>query len=665
MSLLTIHENAYSKSRSDSLALKRMFNYASRTDLTIIDTTSYIYTKFRFQIEKKNTFLMAVPNLFIIALGKKREYVAETYSETRLNHKREYNARELLSVGTMPRNKNVFPTMLKYLTPDIYGTTLVENNILSPFNKHNRIFYRYRVSKLSDNTVIVTVKPRIHNTQTVRGYAVVNYMTGRMVRVKLKGEFDMVTFNVNADMGESGIESLLPKTCDVKTRFRFLGNNIRCHFRSVYGLQKKVTDSIPPHDIASMDYVRPEPLDSIDINIYKSYKEEKEKADSTRTKKKQNKVKAILWDAVGKNLLDRINSRFGKNSEGNFRMSPIINPLYLGYTKRRGVTYRFDMRGNYYFTPNSNMSLRFKGGYSFKQKQFYFNVPLRYYYDIGNDGYAELEFGNGNRITNSSVLDQVKNEKGDTIDWDNMHLDYFKDTYLRLSNNISITPRIGVKAGIVYHRRTPVDSRAFLSTGKPTVYNSFAPFIEIKLSPWISHGPVITVDYEQGVKSVFKSSSQYTRMEFDASYIHHIKCMRSFSMRLGGGFYMSKGDNQYFLDYTNFREEKIPGGWNDDWSGNFELLNSNWYNASEYYVRANMTYESPLLLLSWFPLIGKIVETERIYVSALSVKHLSPYTEYGYGFTNRVFSMGIFASMHNTKFAGMGVKFGFELFSQW
>ena len=87
--------------------------------------------------------------------------------------------------------------------------------------------------------------------------------------------------------------------------------------------------------------------------------------------------------------------------------------------------------------------------------------------------------------------------------------------------------------------------------------------------------------------------------------------------------------------------------------------------APDYYIRANMTYESPLMLLSWLPGVGRLVESERIYCSALAVRHLHPYMEYGYGFTNRLFSMGVFAAMRNTHFDGFGFKMGFELFSKW
>jgi hypothetical protein len=59
------------------------------------------------------------------------------------------------------------------------------------------------------------------------------------------------------------------------------------------------------------------------------------------------------------------------------------------------------------------------------------------------------------------------------------------------------------------------------------------------------------------------------------------------------------------------------------------------------------------------------VEKERIYVSALSIRKLSPYLEVGYGFTNRLFSMGIFCGGSLHRFEGVGIKWGFELFNNW
>lgn len=104
--------------------------------------------------------------------------------------------------------------------------------------------------------------------------------------------------------------------------------------------------------------------------------------------------------------------------------------------------------------------------------------------------------------------------------------------------------------------------------------------------------------------------------------------MRSLSLRAGSGFYLDKVGNTYFVDYHNFHEGICSYGWNDEWTGEFEVLNSHWYNASQFYARANATYESPMLFLSRAPLLGRAVEMERFsYVGALAVSHYVPYIE--------------------------------------
>ncbi|MDE6012878.1 MAG: hypothetical protein K2G91_09135, partial [Prevotella sp.] len=121
----------------------------------------------------------------------------------------------------------------------------------------------------------------------------------------------------------------------------------------------------------------------------------------------------------------------------------------------------------------------------------------------------------------------------------------------------------------------------------------------------------------------------------------------------------------YFMDFTNFRENNLPEGWDDDWSGNFQLLASEMYNASDYYLRSNISYESPLLAVSMIPLVGRYVERERAYLNSLSIAHSRIYSELGYGFTCRYFSMALFASFLNIEYQRMGCKFTFELFRRW
>ena len=251
-------------------------------------------------------------------------------------------------------------------------------------------------------------------------------------------------------------------------------------------------------------------------------------------------------------------------------------------------------------------------------------------------------------------------------DWEanDNRLDYFYDMFVKLRAGQSITKKWNVTTGVTFHNRSAVDKKFFHSIGMPDNYHTFAPMIQTQLFPWEDKGPVFTVSYEQGIK-VGKANMEYGRVEFDASWLRKLQRMRALSMRFGNGYYFLKKDKAYFLDYENFKADNMPGGWIDDWTGDFQLLSRANYNSSRYYVRANITYESPLMLMSRLPIVGKIIEMERVYVSGLMVDQLHPYMEWGYGFTNRLFSFGAFVATRNNKYDGIGFRFGLELFSDW
>jgi hypothetical protein len=234
---------------------------------------------------------------------------------------------------------------------------------------------------------------------------------------------------------------------------------------------------------------------------------------------------------------------------------------------------------------------------------------------------------------------------------------------MRLTNNIMLFDWIDIESGVSLHRRTSYNPHDMKQLGQPTEYRSLAPVLSLKLRPW-RKGPLFTIDYERGLKGINKSNIDYERWEFDSSIKYQSPSLRTLNVRLGTGFYSRKKGN-YFVDYDNFRDNNLPEGWDDDWTGNFQLLNSRWYNESRYYARANLSYESPLLLISWIPFVGRHFERERFYLSGLSIEHTRPYFELGYGFTTRFFSMGVFSSFLRQHFQEIECKFTFELFRRW
>ena len=83
------------------------------------------------------------------------------------------------------------------------------------------------VTSLTDNRVEIVFRPKKYNTQLVRGRAVADATTGRIMHVEFSGEYDMIRFRANVDMGEEGVLSLLPKSSNMEGTFKYLGNKIR------------------------------------------------------------------------------------------------------------------------------------------------------------------------------------------------------------------------------------------------------------------------------------------------------------------------------------------------------------------------------------------------------------------------------------------------------
>ena len=207
-------------------------------------------------------------------------------------------------------------------------------------------------------------------------------------------------------------------------------------------------------------------------------------------------------------------------------------------------------------------------------------------------------------------------------------------------------------------------------------YNSFAPRIRLEWTPgqyYYMNGkqkvnlksrfPTFILDYERGLRNVFKSTGVYERIEFDMQ--HHIRTglLANLYYRFGVGLFTNQ-EETYFVDFVNFRRNNLPEGWNDEIGGVFQALDGQWYNASPYYVRAHVSYEAPFLIMRHLIKYTNHIQNERLYLNMLTMDNLGPYFEVGYGIGTFVFDMGLFVSLEKFNKVGFGYKFTFELFSK-
>ena len=661
LSAMTISLSATNK--KDSLILNRIYSYQQANTSAIDSLEDMVYAKFRFNVEKRNPILWLIPSMYVVAKDP-REYLRESYSKVVFKNAHDYDISNQVLSGTIPRNRKAMPTLLDYMTPNIYDIALYNGHMLSPFNKTNRRYYRYTQKLQNDGTTRLEFRPKIYNTQLLNGYAIVDTSTGRIIRTLLNGEFDMLSFRTEITQGKEGGRSIMPERCNTAATFKFMGNRISALFDASYNCQQNLPDTISSESGRElMEKIRPIQLTEADKQIYEAYdkKLQQDSAVQDTTSKRQNFLKKVFWDTIGDNLITPISA---ESEDAYFSMSPIINPLYISYSQSRGVRYKMNFRSRLRFSTYRYLTLNPTLGYGFKEKIFYFTIPLRMTYNPKRNGYAEIVFGNGNRISNSSVMEAINKAHQDTINFDNTDMDLFTDQHLSLNNNIMLFDWFDIETGVIYHRRTAINKALMIEYGMPAEYKSFAPTIGLKFQPWLNRGPLISINYERAINGVFKSNLEYERWELDAQWKKKIPGLKILNLRAGTGFYTNKKNN-LFVDFANFRDENLPEGWDDDWSGNFQLLNSRMYNESNYYLRGNISYESPMMAATWIPYLGKYIEKERFYLSAVLVEHTSPYYELGYGFTNRYISVGAFASFNGTRFDRIGVEVEFELFRKW
>ncbi len=269
-------------------------------------------------------------------------------------------------------------------------------------------------------------------------------------------------------------------------------------------------------------------------------------------------------------------------------------------------------------------------------------------------------------------------------------MDYFNDLFIDLNQSVEVTNGLFVKAGITMHQRNAVEPSKILiinplppSTspedlldGLKSSYVSFAPRLQIQWTPGQyyymngkrkinlnSNYPTFSLDYERGLKGVLSSTGQYERFEVDMQHHISLGLMRDIYYRVGTGAFTNTHE-LYFVDYANFTKSNLPVGWNDDIGGVFQLLDSRWYNSSNQYVRAHFTYQAPFLLFRHLRKYSRNIINERIYASILSVPHLTPYAELGYGIGTHIFDVGAFVNFAQSSFSQIGFKFTFELFNR-
>lgn len=685
--------------------MARVYSYTQREGLELGNFSADLYIRYQLETKTKRRgwVMHYIPNLSKIKKGE-HVYLGERHVKYSRRTTGEMDWRNVAYFGTMPRTSGLDYAEINRFNLSIYSTNLFSDRVLSPLHIRNRKYYKYSCEKTfkeeGEKRVRVKVTPRFHNTQLVEGSIDVDLQSGAVRTLTFHYRYNLMDYSFTAYMGHEGLASLLPERVSVDCKISLLGNKMRWllegitqyvfepteerhslkrvkNYDQTHLYQMRIDTTAIRVDKAYFDSIRPYPLTEQEKLVYWKALH----VDSTVTIDSLKKRQPILSKETQDFLFDNHDLRLGKN--GKMKLPAIVTPSMVQWSKSKGLMLQTRLGVDFEFPKGQHLEFGGQVGYNFKQRRVYWKVPLNVLVAPRVEAKFSFEVGNNNDMYSKDQADAVR-EKMENITaydslinvFDNYKFYYYRDSYIR--GNFSISPIAGLNLslGANFHHRALVDwNNVAAEAGMQRNINSFSPRVHVEWTPAIryywkngrrvllnSDFPTFMLDYERGIK-IYKCHSDYERWEMDVKYKRNLYALRTLYLRLGAGLYTNRGSS-YFLDYEYFRDNNMPTGWEDEMSGQFQVLDSRWYNESNYYIRCSAAFESPMLLISRIKPLSRAIKKERIYCNLLSVQSLNPYGEVGYGLSTHVVDVGAFLGMAKNQ-VNFGFKFALRLFEEW
>ena len=137
--------------KKDSLILNKIYEFQLTHKTEIDSLQDNVYAKIRFNVEKRNAILWLIPSMYVLAKDP-REYIRESYSDVIYLNDKDFIVNQQAVTGTIRGNRRVMSVIVDFNTPKLYNIALYDDYMLSPFNRINRKYYRFKEYRQSDGT---------------------------------------------------------------------------------------------------------------------------------------------------------------------------------------------------------------------------------------------------------------------------------------------------------------------------------------------------------------------------------------------------------------------------------------------------------------------------------------------------------------------------------
>lgn len=679
-------------------ALVERFSHRMAVD-DVSGVEGLLYLKQRVEVDRKNLLVDFFPDM--TRFDKDEDsYLSEYLYEFSSLYGHLPEMRLLSSLSTFGRGKGEMDRVHSFMIPLFYGERIFDGECLSPFYAANIRYYCYAFDASHEvrGERLIRFASRYDNIQLFSGGNIlVSEEDGLPLRITLNGWDEQCRFEVTLFMGNSAGKRCVVDSVNLSIDYSFLGNRMNilaCGVFSYSNVVRHSDDTVPRDrfDITagqggmamlpdmkdgSMDSLRMLPLSTADSLFYASRRGPRPggPASSFAVVDDEFRIKRLLW-RVGDEAFSSHTLAWG---DSDLRFSPLVNPSCLSYSSSRGLAYRFSLNFRLRMSSGQAFVVKPMVGYSFKHKEFYWNVRSSLPFAPMHRGLLSLDVGRGSSVYSSAFLDLIKNSPLDSLRFDELPLLYYRDLHVKLDARLEPVNGLEVVLGANFYRRSlygdVAESGDALSAPRRR-YRQFAPHARVTWQPgmfyYLSNGrkvnvgslaPRFSLDVEQGVGGIFGSHGVYTRAELDVQHKRHLSPGASLYLRAGAGGYFHTR-NVYFVDYAFLKDNLLSLDKEDEISGLFLLLDREWYNAAKKYFRLNASYESPLLFLQRVVPRVSFIKNETLYAGMLFISHLCPYWECGYGVETPYVNVGLFLGFEKASFHKIGYKVTISLFNE-
>ena len=659
------------------------------------------YIKGDRYVKKKNILYRYAPDF--LYLDKKGENAfVESMVQIRFKAPNYFTQQILAFNGSKRGINDIRERAMQFLNVNIYNPAIFNNRVLIPgvedIFKYYRFEYVSEIDTLNHRIHKIAIIPKIRSQQLVSGFFYIADSLWTIYQLDIEGKSGFSDFRIETEFGLPEKDFLLPVKTKITFRLNLLGNEVINHYYSSFRYSS-VKKYDPDIRIKTINYDLSNYF-SVSVDTLPIIKDEafwkKNRTDSLtpyersliEASRKKEQISSQELNVRGSRdffLQGIVSSKRFKYNDSQMSYSGLINPFKLAYTRLDGIMYWQEFRFSKVTDAGREIQINPSLAYLFELKQLYFILPIQWLFQPMKMGEIRFTLQNRNQSYNSEFIDMIEKAIPDSIHFSDFNLKYYHHYTSGIKGQYEIANGLLLRGGVNYDWYVPIqykkeagvklqdDIDSDVTDLMKNYYRVFLPTVGLTWTPhqfyriagkrkeYVSSSfPTVSVECSWGMRGVLRSNSNYMQLEADIRQKIQLGLMNTFQYYIGGGSFL-RTRSLYFADFNLFQKRNFPKSWDDPIGGVFQLLRSEWYNASRSYAQAHLIYEFPYMLSLLVRNMTRDILNERIYVSQLYTPILPCYTELGYGIGNYIGDAGVFVSFVKGRYDSVGAKFTFGL----